>query len=57
MNPTEYTLVRRWREAKIPLRIVLRGLMDASESKGRTLLYYQQPVEQEARRVARAWGE
>jgi hypothetical protein len=39
MSSLDWELLRGWMETPIPLRVVLRGLMDTRE-KGRTLRYY-----------------
>ena len=53
MTCAEWGVLVGWMDQDIPLRIVLRAL-DDTKGKGRTLVYYEKPVEAAARHWARA---
>lgn len=49
ISPIEFALARHWAVNAYPLRVVLRGIRE-TEKTGRSLLYFEQPVEAAMRR-------
>ena len=49
MSPMEWAIARHWRETGVPLRVALRAIRE-TENPGRSMLYFEQPVEQAMRR-------
>jgi hypothetical protein len=45
MSSMEWALARHWRETGVPLFVVRRGITE-TRRPGRSLLYYEGPVEQ-----------
>ena len=52
MSCAEWGVLAGWMDQDIPLRIILRALQDTN-GRGRTLVYYEKPVEAAARFWAR----
>lgn len=56
MSSAEFQTIARWMDRGLPLRIVLRGIEDMGNSKPRTIMACERPVERAYEQYYHAMG-